>query len=339
MTAADDRLAALRRLHLLSDPEAGSALAFSAEREVASALRLRSVTAEELLSLPLPRREYALAPVLPLPGLAMLYAPRGVGKTFAALSVALGVASGGTVLKWRAPKPRRVVYVDGEMPAGQMQERLARLIRAADAHPPEADFLRFISADLAAEGLPSLADGATQDALDRLMGDLGTEVLILDNLSTLVTNLRENESDDWVSFQAWLLSQRRAGRCVLVIHHAGKSGQQRGTSRREDALDTVIALRRPADYGPERGAAFEAHLEKARGVTGGDAAPFAAELVETPEGGFAWAWRDLGDERRARAAELLAAGVSIRDVAEETGLSRSAVHRLKQAQGAAHGRA
>src|SRR3712207_8895249 len=55
-----------------------------------------------------------------------------------------------------------------------------------------------------------------------------------------------------------------------LIHHAGKGGQQRGTSRREDALDTVIALRRPADYEPEQGARLEVHLEKARGVAGLD---------------------------------------------------------------------
>ena len=41
-------------------------------------------------------------------------------------------------------------------------------------------------------------------------------------------------------------------------------GRQRGTSRREDALDTVIALRRPDDYSPEHGARFEVHFEKLR---------------------------------------------------------------------------
>lgn len=126
---------------------------------------------------------------------------------------------------------------------------------------------------------------------------------------------------------------------MLLVHHAGKAGQQRGTSRREDALDAVIALRRQVDYELERGAAFEVHLEKAHGVMGPDAAPFAAELVGTCDGGLTWAWQDLGDAQRARAAELLAAGMSIRDVAEETGLSRSTVHRLSKAREAAHGRA
>ncbi len=46
--------------------------------------QLRIVTAAELLTMDIPARAYALAPVLPLPGLAMLYAPRGMGKTYAA---------------------------------------------------------------------------------------------------------------------------------------------------------------------------------------------------------------------------------------------------------------
>jgi hypothetical protein len=64
--------------------------------------------------------------------------------------------------------------------------------------------------------------------------------------------------------QNWLLRLRRKGVAVLLVHHAGVNGRQRETSRREDALDTVIALRRPADYSPEEGARFEVHIEKAR---------------------------------------------------------------------------
>ena len=38
---------------------------------------------------------------------------------------------------------------------------------------------------------------------------------------------------------------RPGSKTVLFVHHSGKGGQQRGTSRREDVLDTVIALRYP----------------------------------------------------------------------------------------------
>lgn len=263
--------------------------------------RLRTVMAAELLTMPSPERQCALAPVLPLPGLAMLYAPRGMGKTYVALSIGHAVASGGAVLKWRASQARRVLYVDGEMPAGQMQERLAQIMRGAEKQPPEPDSLRFLSADLLPDGLPNLARPELQNALAAEMDARGAEVLILDNLSTLAAGMRENEADDWGDMQAWLLKMRRAGKHVLLIHHAGKGGQQRGTSRREDALDTVIALRRPADYDPAQGARFDVHLEKARGAMGADAAPFSAALMETPSGGLAWTWADLADAQRDRA--------------------------------------
>ena len=71
---------------------------------------------------------------------------------------------------------------------------------------------------------------------------------------------------------------RRRGISVLIVHHAGKGGQQRGTSRREDVLDTSISLRHPADYSPVEGARFEVHLEKARGVHGDAAKPFEAQF-------------------------------------------------------------
>ena len=70
----------------------------------------------------------------------------------------------------------------------------------------------------------------------------------------------------------WLLKLRRRGIAVLLVHHAGTNGRQRSTSRREDALDTVIALRRPEDYAPEQGARFEVHFEKLRNRVDGDAA-------------------------------------------------------------------
>ena len=75
---------------------------------------------------------------------------------------------------------------------------------------------------------------------------------------------------------------RRQGVSVLLIHHAGVNGRQRGTSRREDALDTVIALRRPEDYSPEEGARFEIHFEKLRNrADGAGALPFEASIQQS----------------------------------------------------------
>lgn len=74
-----------------------------------------------------PDRGYLLSSILPVQGIGILYAPRDVGKTFTALSVAVAVVSDGAVFNWCAPIPRRTLYVDGKIPATSMQSRLSSL--------------------------------------------------------------------------------------------------------------------------------------------------------------------------------------------------------------------
>ena len=72
----------------------------------------------------------------------MLYAPRGVGKTLLALSMGLAVASGSPFLRWHAPRQRRVLYVDGEMPLVSLQERLRAISTGLGAVIPNDGFRR-----------------------------------------------------------------------------------------------------------------------------------------------------------------------------------------------------
>jgi putative DNA primase/helicase len=91
------------------------------------------------------------------------------------------------------------------------------------------------------------------------------------------------------------------------VHHSGKSGEQRGTSRREDVLDTVIGLRRPADYNPNQGARFM----KSRAHFGDAGRPFEASLVATADGrGLTWTACDLKPGLLEEAAALFRSGVA-----------------------------
>jgi hypothetical protein len=49
------------------------------------------------------------------------------------------------------------------------------------------------------------------------------------------------------------------------MHHSGKSGTQRGTSKKEDLLDSVLAFKPIPDHRPNDGAKFQIFIEKARG--------------------------------------------------------------------------
>jgi hypothetical protein len=284
-------------------------------------------TLAEFEAMPIPPREFLLAPWLPRQGLAMLYGPRGGGKTWLAWSIAMAVASGSELFgKWGAPRPGRVVYVDGELPAGVIRDRMTAAKRGRTGGELAPDAVRIIAADMQPDGLRSLDSVEGQRDLDPYLD--GADFVVFDNLSAL-TRCRENEADDWGPFQGYLLSLRRRGLSVLMVHHAGKSGQQRGTSRREDLLDTVIALRKPADHDPREGTAFELHYEKHRPFWGVDTAPFGLRFAVGGDGGACWAITDIdaGDAQRSRARAMRHEGASVRDIAAATGAGKSTVHR------------
>lgn len=282
---------------------------------------------DAFLSLKLPPREFVLAPILPAKGLAMLYGERGLGKTHVAVGIAHAVASAGSIFQWHAPEPRSVLYVDGEMPAETLQERLKAIV-AANEGAQVGSRLRLLAADRHPEPLPALADPEGQAWLE---GNWGAqpELLIFDNLSALTSQVRDNEADSWTTMQRWLLSLRRKGMAVLFVHHAAKGGQQRGTSRREDLLDTTIKLLKPKDYSPRDGARFEVHLDKVRGVFGDDAEPFEASLA-TESGLTRWTRKKLEDARLVQARALFAKGSTVVEVAKVLEISKSAAGRLRR---------
>ena len=298
-----------------------------APEQINTSPSLVSLDMGEFLSMSIPERGYLLSPVLPVQGIGILYAPRGIGKTFAALSIAVAVASGGAVFNWRAPMPKRTLYVDGEMPATSMQSRLAALVGGMSVPPHTLKNMALITPDLQPCPMPDLSTASGQAMLEPFLK--GVDMVVLDNIATLCRTGKENESQSWQTMQAWLLELRRRGMTVLLIHHAGKSGDQRGTSAREDIMDTVISLRRPREYSMAEGARFEVHLTKARGILGDDAKPFEANLI-TEGNALHWQVKELEDVELDELKRLLNEGYSIRDCAEEMDKSKGAIQRLKK---------
>ena len=277
----------------------------------------------EFLTRDIQPREMILDPIIPTQGLAMLFSKRGVGKTFLSLSIGYAVATGTSILRWKSSKSIKVLFVDGEMPASLMQERLIKLVAGTRAALPDPSYFRLITPDLQEAGIPDISTSRGQQLLEATIGD--AKLLILDNLSTLAPSLQENEADAWAPIQTWALKMRRQGVSVLFIHHAGKSGQQRGTSRREDVLDTVLELKHAEDYSGAEGANFEIHIKKARGFYGGDAEPFVASLVNTSEEGLCWSMSEVQDDLYDEVVEGIEGRKSYRKLAGELGISRSKV--------------
>lgn len=288
--------------------------------------RLRSLNVREFLELEIPPREMLLSPILPAQGLVMLYAPRGIGKTHVALWMAYTIACGDTMFgnKWQCEKPYKVLFIDGEMPARTLQERLSSIVASSEKELEDVGNLKIITPDYQEVAIPDLSTLSGQEWLEPHLE--GINLLILDNLSSLCRSGRENESESWNPLQGWLLTLRRKGISVLFVHHAGKGGNQRGTSKKEDILDTVIVLRKPNDYDPKEGARFEVHYEKARGFYGDEASPFEAWL-KGEHGKMTWQVQEMEDIQFNRLIDLYKDGLKQREIAQELGLGLGTINR------------
>jgi RecA-family ATPase len=289
---------------------------------------LEPITAEDLLRLDIPPRKLLLSPWLPEKGLAMIVGPRGVGKTYLAVSIALAVASGGSVLGWEATAAKRVLYVDGEMPTATVQQRLAAMVKGSAFDQANGN-LSFLLADRAGS-LPDLSTRAGHDEIADYLDPF--DLIVFDNMSTLLHTGHENEAESWGPMQEFLLRLRRTGKSCLLIHHTGKGGSQRGTSRREDVLDTVLLLKRPEDQSSAEGARFIGEFSKARGFFGPDAECFEALLdPETLQ------WQRM-EKTRTLKDDILAlkdTGLSQREIAGKLSTNATKVNRVMK--GAGHG--
>lgn len=302
-----------------------------AEREAQQRIDLSPalVCFTDLLTLTLPERTRYL-PWLPERGLAMVYGPRGVGKTQFTLGLATHLATGQAFLGWEVSQAVGVLYIDGEMPLDDLRQRAVHL--AEQTAPTSLFFLTServytqLGCDLV------LTAEAMREAIGRML-DAHPEirVLILDNISCLFSGISEDRKEDWEPIAAWLVRLRHRGLSVVLVHHAGKTGQQRGTSGREDVLDTIIALEWPPNYDPKEGCHFHLRFTKARSVKGAEVTALDVRLQDTEDQGLTWQVAHLEESRLEQVRGLLADGVtSVTELAEELGISKGYASKLKR---------
>lgn len=280
--------------------------------------------------LALPERQTLLTWLLE-GGLAMVYGPRGIGKTYFVLSLATSLVTGECFIKWPVGVPVGVLMVDGEMSVGILRDRF----RAALRKPPVAP-LEILSHEILFDRLEEDLDLGKvkwqRAILDYLEKHPQIRVVIFDNLSCLLPSVQEDKRDEWAErVLPFLIRLRRRGIAVILVHHAGKGGDQRGTSAHEDPLDTVIRLDELPDHDATQGAAFRITFTKARGVFGDDLATIEARLEATSNDHLTWTWKPAEESNKERLLALVRDGVtSVTNAAEELELTKGAVSKLKK---------
>lgn len=292
-------------------------------------LDVERVTLEfsDFINLDVPERPRLIS-WLPAGGLIMVYGPRGIGKTFFVLSLALSLCQGTSFLKWDVQKSVGALMVDGEMSINMLKERLLVLLK--DSNSParplfilsgEHVYLK-VGTDLC------LTDQKVQNNVLNFL-DKKNEIgaVVMDNISCLFTGLRESDKQDWEKIMPFLLAMRRRGIAVILVHHSGKSGDQRGTSGREDLLDAVVKLD-PVPGKENEGATFVVRFSKCRGIYGNEVEPIEVSLNTEVTG--SWLWKEWQESALERMISLIKDGIdTVTDLANELEVSKAFVSKLK----------
>ena len=285
------------------------------------------VSYAELLSLNIPERPRYL-PWLPEGGNVMAYGPRGVGKTFFQLSIATSLTTGKNLWKWACSKPVGVLYVDGEMQLDELRQRTTALMEVPPIAPLEFLTGQLVYQRCGGKDLILTSDAMREEVVKILDARPEIRVMILDNISCLFSGINEDSKQDWEPINAWLIRLRHRGLATILVHHAGKGGQQRGTSGREDSLDTVIQLAKPTGGDATEGCHFELSFTKCRSVTGEDVGPLDVRLA-TVNGRLEWAWKPMEVSTFDRARQLVADGVQgPTELSEELGINKGYASRI-----------
>jgi replicative DNA helicase len=287
--------------------------------------------------------EYAIEPLLSSRGTGEIFAWRGTGKSYITTQMAVDISTGRAVMfgghrggggHWPISRAYRTLYVYGEMDDSEIKQRAQALVRMAKTagEIPTDDQLGTMCKDYQKSWRPKLSTAKDRKYIeDRIFGH-GYEGLILDNVSTLWPTSQENQSDRSAILAEWFTDLNQRGVWVIFLHHAGKSGEQRGDSEKEDMLSFVLKLRRPANYKAEEGLRVEVHVEKNRHKPSESRwlMPFEIALAKDAGGETIWTTRPAQEAQRRAAFEMFKNDMPAMFVGQEVGVSRATIYRWKK---------
>jgi AAA domain len=259
----------------------------------------RRLTVEAWRRRKLPSRDYLLEGVMCTTSRWLVIGETGVGKTLFGLELGFATSAGNTnFLIWQCVRPCRVMYLDGEMPAETLKERIeaaATIYGNVDLHAYNRDVL-------SVDAMPPLNTPAGQDWLWREIDAVKPDLIIFDSIMCLLIGPL-SEEETWAPMKDLIrqLSSRRIAQ--VWLHHTGHDTNKGfGTKTKEWEMDTVAMLAKKENT--DDGSVL-LEFRKARLRTPRTADLFKTQLIRREEDGWATepgtfkAKESAGDRKRA----------------------------------------
>lgn len=211
---------------------------------------------------------------------ALLNASTGLGKTMLGIALGLRIAAGAPFLHWQGTgKPRRVLFIDGEMTVRGLKRRLVSEVERFKFKPE--GFYALCHEDI--NNFQPLNTPAGQKQIEDVIARIGgVDFIFFDNIMSLIAGDMKEE-DGWRQTLPWIKSLTKRSIGQLWLHHTGHDETHGyGTKIREWQMDVVAHCTRI-----ERASttlAFALKFTKARDRTFDTRGEFADVIITLDDG-------------------------------------------------------
>ena len=172
----------------------------------------KTISAEELLSTPLPPVKWIIPDLLPA-GLALFAGPSKAGKSWLTLWLCLQVAQGKPM--WgREIEPHTVLYLSLEDTFNRLQKRLLQLVGSEEA--PERLVMQ--------TECSSIGQGLEEQLTSFIYQHPDTGLIVIDTLQKVRSSDQNNSmyASDYKEISALKALADKYNICILLIHHLRK---------------------------------------------------------------------------------------------------------------------
>jgi hypothetical protein len=302
---------------------------------------LATLTLDQFVERNYPPIEYYMYPIISTESLGMIFALPGKGKTLFAQEMAWRISQGLDFMHWKfntLMSPPPVLYVEGEMSAKQIQDRIVAMTeRDKDNIKDLKNFHIAVLKEQPNESYQKLKtpEGRlnVEYAADKIFKETGKKPLIfLDNIRFLMGNFNEKEGQEWIDFVLWLATLRAKGYSTYFLHHSVNTGEKASGSGYQDSnLDVSIKLSDPAEnrdakYSADHFTQIQFEFKKMRENVIGQMLPFIM-VVDKDKG--SWSKVPVLNKTERIIKSFLDDGKEAKDIiSDKEGMSKSNVHKV-----------
>ncbi len=291
----------------------------------------------DYLSMVLPPIEYLVGDWCAVGAPILVSGPTKCGKTFFMYSLAHAVSIGAPIFGWQTPTGGApVAIVDGEMRPQSIKRRLESITK----HIPGTGEMQILTREFFTDRGEKFPDLSNPKEVALLLDRISTKykpvkAIVFDNINSLFKG-DENQPGYWNQIEDLIKACRSRHIAAWLVHHNPKSHPDApaGSSKAERFPEVVIVLQKRGTSAGQA-AHFNVKFRHCRDLAT-TAVDFSARFDDT--GG--WTVEDYqpeevligsgGAPKTGKARAMLAAGQSWQAVADQTGLSRASVFRIKK---------